>query len=236
MTKVTRSLIPATRRLLREEIRDCLIDDILAGRLVPGTRLIETRLAQRFGVSQTPVREALRDLELFGFVVGTPFHGTQVRHMSAYDLIEAYPIRAAIERLAVRAAATRIDETTLAHLDALIVVMRGAARRLDRDAHVNADFAFHHTIVMASGNRMLEQIWQTLRLAITTRVTHLMSQMTRRSLREIGERHVPVLAALRARDPDRAEAAMRAHIEEPGEWIAKAFEQERAAERDKAAG
>ena len=231
---MTRAL-PAPRRLLREEIRDCLIDDILAGRLLPGTRLVETRLAQRFGVSQAPVREALRDLELFGFVVSSPFRGTQVRRMSAQDLIEAYPIRGAIERLAARAAATRIDEPTLAHLDALIVVMRDAARRRDQNAHVNADFAFHYTIVKASGNRMLEQIWQTLRLAMTTRVTHSMSQMTHRSLREIGERHAPVLAALRARDPDRAEAAMRAHIEEPGEWIAEALEQERAANH-KAAG
>jgi len=60
---------PAERRVFREEIREKLIDDIISGRLAPGSRIVETRLAQQFGVSQAPVREALRDLELFGFVV-----------------------------------------------------------------------------------------------------------------------------------------------------------------------
>src|SRR5262249_9015402 len=70
------------RRVFREEIREQLIDDIISGRLAPGTRITETRLAQQFGVSQAPVREALRDLELFGFVVSSPFRGTQVRKIS----------------------------------------------------------------------------------------------------------------------------------------------------------
>ena len=65
------------RRVLREEIREQLIDDILSGRLPPGTRIVETRLAQELGVSQAPVREALRDLELFGFVTNTPTAGFQ---------------------------------------------------------------------------------------------------------------------------------------------------------------
>src|SRR5215212_6129853 len=127
MTKPRRMV----RRVLREEIREQLIDDILTGRLPPGTRIIETRLAQQFGVSQAPVREALRDLELFGFVVCSPFRGTQVRKISTEDLLEIYPIRAAVEGVAARAAATRIDETTLKHLDGLIATMRKAASRND---------------------------------------------------------------------------------------------------------
>ena len=70
---------PLERRVFREEIREKLIEDILNGRLAPGSRIVETRIAQQFGVSQGPVREALRDLELFGFVVCSPFRGTQVR-------------------------------------------------------------------------------------------------------------------------------------------------------------
>jgi DNA-binding FadR family transcriptional regulator len=67
-----------------------------------------------------------------------------------------------------------------------------------------------------------------MRLATTTFVTHSMNQITHRSLAEIGERHVPVLEALRSRDPAAAEAAMRRHIEEPGDWIRAAVHQERA--------
>src|SRR6185312_233936 len=90
-------------------------------------------------------------------------------------------------------------------------------------AHVDADFAFHQTIIKASGNHVLQHVWQTMRLATTTFVTHSMMQLTHRSLEEIGERHVPVLEALRARDPNLAETAMRRHIEDPGDWIRDAM-------------
>src|ERR671919_756674 len=207
---------PLERRVFREEIREQLIEDILNGRLQPGARIVETRIAQQFGVSQGPVREALRDLELFGFVVSSPFRGTQVRQISTDDLLEIYPIRAALEGVAARAAAVRIDEATLARLEQLIAAMRDAATRDDHRAEADADHAFHHAIVKASGNHMLEHVWQTMRLSITTCVTH---SVTHRSLVEIAERHTVVLDALRAHDPERAEIAIRRHIEEPGEWI-----------------
>lgn len=214
---------PLERRVFREEIREQLIEDILSGELPPGARIVEIRLAQQFGVSQGPVREALRDLELFGFVVSSPFRGTQVRKISTDDLLEIYPIRAALEGVAARTAALLIDDATLAHLEQLIAAMREAAARDDHRGEADADHAFHHAIVKASGNHMLEHVWQTMRLSITTCVTY---SVTHRSLHEIAERHVVVLDALRARDPDRAEAAMRRHIEEPGEWIRAAHNQE----------
>src|SRR5206468_2211906 len=108
----------------------------------------------------------------------------------------------------------------------LIADMRTAADAGDHRAHVDADYGFHHTIIKAAGNRMLEHVWQTMRLATTTLVTHSMTQMTHRSLFEIGERHVPVLEALRAHDAVRAEAVMRRHIEEPGDWIRSATKAE----------
>jgi DNA-binding GntR family transcriptional regulator len=219
---------PLERRVFREEIREQLIEDILNGRLAPGARIVETKIAQQFGVSQGPVREALRDLELFGFVVSSPFRGTQVRRISTEELLEIYPIRAAFEGVAARAAAVRIDRPTLEHLEELIGTMREAAARDDHRGEADADHSFHHAIVKASGNRMLEHVWQTMRLSITTCLTH---SITHRSLHEIAERHVAVLEALRSGDPDRAEAAVRRHIEEPGEWIRSAHEREQAAAR-----
>ena len=219
---------PLERRVFREEIREQLIEDILNGRLAPGARIVETKIAQQFGVSQGPVREALRDLELFGFVVSSPFRGTQVRRISTEELLEIYPIRAALEGVAARAAAVRIDRPTLEHLEELIGTMREAAARDDHRGEADADHSFHHAIVKASGNRMLEHVWQTMRLSITTCLTH---SITHRSLHEIAERHVAVLEALRSGDPDRAEAAVRRHIEEPGEWIRSAHEREQAATR-----
>jgi DNA-binding GntR family transcriptional regulator len=216
---------PLERRVFREEIREQLIEDILNGRLQPGARIVETRIAQQFGVSQGPVREALRDLELFGFVVSSPFRGTQVRQITTDDLLQIYPIRAALEAVAARAAAERIDDATLNHLEELITSMREAAARDDHRAQADADHAFHAAIVKASGNHMLEHVWQTMRLSITTCVTR---SVTHRSLHELAERHTVVLDALRAHDPDRAEAAIRRHIEEPGEWILAQHKREQA--------
>lgn len=208
------------RRVLREEIRDRLIEEILSGRLVPGDRLVETRIAQSYGVSQAPVREALRDLELLGFVVSAPFRGSVVREVSTSDLLQIYPIRAVLEGLAAREAATRLDTAGLKKLEGLIASMRKAAARGDVRATIADDFAFHLTIVEASGNWLLKQFWERLRLAITTFLTVSQSH---HSLIEIAERHAPVLRALKARDPEAAERAMRRHIEEPGEWMAQAL-------------
>src|SRR5260221_4862693 len=133
---------PVDRRVFRDEIREQLIEDILSGRLPPGTRIVETRLAQQFGVSQAPVREALRDLALFGFVVSSPFRGTQVRQITPEELLEIYPIRAALEGVAARAAATRIDEAGLIRLEELIVTMREAASRDHHQAPAKADWRF----------------------------------------------------------------------------------------------
>ena len=200
---------PLERRVFRDDIREQLIEDILGGRLMPGARIVETRIAQQFGVSQGPVREALRDLELFGFVVSSPFRGTQVRRISTDDLLEIYPIRAALEGVAARNAAHSIDEATLTHLAGLIDVMRDAASRDDARAQAIVDGAFHHTIIKAAGNHMLEHVWQTMRLSVTTCVTHA---VTHRSLHEIAERHVPVTRrAARARSATRRGANPRAH-------------------------
>src|SRR6187549_3673525 len=99
MAENSKKPTPIRRRVFREEIREQLIDDILTGRLAPGTRIVETKLAQKFGVSQAPVREALRDLALFGFVVCSPFRSTYVREISTDDLLQSYPVRAALESL-----------------------------------------------------------------------------------------------------------------------------------------
>jgi DNA-binding GntR family transcriptional regulator len=211
------------RRVLREEIRDHLMRDILEGRLAPGERIIETRVAQQFDVSQAPVREALRDLEMFGFIASSPFRGAVVREMSPEDLVQVYPIRAVLEGLAARDAATRLDERGLARLQSLVDTMRQAAARGDNDAQVDADFKFHLAIVEASGNWLLRQFWERMRLANTTLLTVARS---RHSMMEIADRHLPVLDALRARDPDEAERAMRQHIEEPGRWLRTSLEED----------
>ncbi|ACM06915.1 GntR family transcriptional regulator [Thermomicrobium roseum] len=224
ITRPDRSLPrPIVRRVLREEIKEYLIDAILRGQLRPGDRIIETRIAQDLGVSQTPVREALRDLELLGFVTSEPFRGTRVRAFTHEELVQIYPIRAAIEGVAARAAATRITTEQLLALEEQIDRMREASELGDEGTAIEADIAFHRIIVEASGNRLLEQFWTSLSLATTTFLTF---SIHRRAIEGLAARHEPILEALRARDPDRAEAAMRRHIEEPGRWVYEALSRE----------
>jgi DNA-binding GntR family transcriptional regulator len=219
---------PTARRVLREEIRDYLVEDILNGRLAPGERIIETRVAQHFGVSHAPVREALRDLELLGFVVSSPFRGALVRENSIDDLVQLYPIRAVLEGLAAREAASRISKSELRQLRKLLTTMRRAAARGDTHTQVQADFRFHLTIVEACGNRLLKQIWEGMRLATTTFLT---ASKSHRSMDVLADRHELVLHALETRDPGGAERAMRQHIEEPGAWIQAILEEEAAGKR-----
>ena len=211
------------RRVLREQIRDYLVQDILEGRRAPGDRIVETRVARDFNVSQTPVREALRDLEVFGFVVVIPFRGAVVRETSIEDLLQVYPIRAMLEGLAARHAATRISEPGLKKLATLLQRMRKAAACGDHRACVDADLAFHFTIVEASGNWLLMQFWERMRLASSTFITVM---KTKHSLHEIAEHHLPLLEALTARNPKLAERTMRRHIERAGDWLRASLKRE----------
>src|SRR5881275_375542 len=88
------------RTVLREQVKRLLLERILAHEYAPGERLVETRIAAELGTSQAPVREALRDLELLRFVESTPFRGARVREVSQEELLEIYPVRAAIEEVA----------------------------------------------------------------------------------------------------------------------------------------
>jgi len=172
-------------------------------------------------VSHAPVREALRDMEMLGFVVSSPFRGAAVRSLSVEDLVQMYPIRAVLEGLAAREAASRIDAAGLVQLRKLSAAMRRAADRGDARAEVDADIAFHLAIVEASGNAFLKQIWELMQWATISFIT------ASKSLRPVMERHLSVLEALEAQDPAAAETAMRSHIEQPAQRLRAAIERDR---------
>src|SRR3990172_7822000 len=97
-----------SRSVLSAQVKERLLEAILDGRYPPGARIVETRVARELGTSQAPVREALRDLEALGVVETTAFRGARVRRPSAAELLEAFEIRAELESLGARPAATRL--------------------------------------------------------------------------------------------------------------------------------
>ena len=100
--------LSSSRTVLREQVKEVLLERILRGELKPGDRLVETRIAQELGTSQAPVREALRDLELLGLVESEPFRGSRVREVSDEELLDVFPVRAVLEELAAKEAARRL--------------------------------------------------------------------------------------------------------------------------------
>ena len=207
---------PFTRSNLREQIKDVILHRILDGDYEPGARLVETRIAQELGVSQAPVREALRDLEQLGCIVHEPFRGCSVRAFSAQELIEAFPVRAALEALAARLAAERITETELLTLADLLETMRAAAERGDAHDQSRANASFHATIVRAARNATLERQWSFLEPFSRTYISVSQPGL---DLRALSDRHVPILEALRARDGDAAAEAMHRHLMEAAELL-----------------
>jgi DNA-binding GntR family transcriptional regulator len=207
---------PFIRPNLRAQIKDVILQRIVAHEYPPGARLVETRIAQELGVSQAPVREALRDLEQLGCVVHEPFRGCSVRAFSAEELLEAFPVRAALEALAARLAAEHISEDELLQLADLLDEMRAAARRGDAHDQSQANAAFHATIVRAAHNATLQRQWSFLEPFSRTYLTVSQPGL---DLLALSERHVPILDALRARDGDTAAAAMHRHLMDAAELL-----------------
>jgi len=207
---------PFTRSNLREQVKGVILQRILNGEYPPGARIVETRIAHELGVSQAPVREALRDLEQLGCIVHEPFRGCSVRAFSAAELLEAFPVRAALEALAARLAADRITEPELLHLAELLETMRAAARRGDVHGQSQANASFHATIVRAARNATLERQWSILEPFSRTYISVSQPGL---DLLALSERHVPILEALRARDASAAGGAMHEHLMDAAELL-----------------
>jgi DNA-binding GntR family transcriptional regulator len=203
-----------SRSVLSDQVKERLLQAILDGRYPPGSRIVETRVAREFGTSQAPVREALRDLEALGVIEIQAFRGARVRHPSTRELLEAYVVRSELEVLAVQSAIEALGETHLAELAARLAEMRQAARSGDVHAEAAADAAFHGLIVEIAGSGTLRRVWQNLEPFSRTYITLVVPGVDRF---RIAEMHAPILEALRRRDRECAEAAIRRHFDEAGE-------------------
>lgn len=199
-----------TRSVLREQLRERILQRILDGDYAPGERIVESRLMREYGVSQAPIREALRDLEAMRFVESEAHRGVRVRTITEKEMGEMYPVRAALEEVAGRAAAPQITDATLDALQAEIDAMRAASARHDMHAQLVHDARFHELIFEAAGNTLLLEVWRSLHAEIRALITYLRADV---DMVQIADAHLPILGALRRRDPELAGKEMRHHIE-----------------------
>jgi DNA-binding GntR family transcriptional regulator len=201
------------RVVLSDRVKEHIVDAVLNGELKPGDRIVESSLARQLGVSQAPVREAIRDLVLLGFLETRPYKGTSVRSFTPEELWETYTVRAALESLAARLAATHLTDEDVLALRAILNEMMLAAQRQDRDRLVELDNHFHEKILQISKNKTLYQFWKTLQFSTWTIVTYRKSSYDPAYL---AARHEELLRALESRDPEKAMHAMQHHIEDMG--------------------
>jgi DNA-binding GntR family transcriptional regulator len=198
-----------SRTVLREQVKDVLLQRIVSGELQPGDRLVETRIAQELGTSQAPVREALRDLELLRLVESEPFRGSRVRVFDEEEMIDVYPVRASLEELAARLATEKLQGDVSA-LEVEFNAMRDAVKRGDTNALVRHDIAFHRRIVEAAGNSVLEQCWKSL--GVESRIT-ISLYGTYMDPAQAAERHVKLIDAIRSGNASAAGREARKHVE-----------------------
>jgi DNA-binding GntR family transcriptional regulator len=198
-----------SRSVLAEQVRDHLLEDILAGRYPPHTRIVETKIARDLGTSQAPVREALRGLEALGVVEILPFKGARVRWPTADELIGAYEVRAELEALGARLGVPAMTDGDLAELERLMASMQEAADANDRHEVARRDAAFHAALLHLSGNATLERVWGSLEPFSRTYLTLVAPGADAHWTAGL---HPPILDALRQRDPVAVDEALRDHF------------------------
>jgi len=203
--------VPGIKRtVLRQEIKRIVIERILDGTYPPGSRIVESQLAKEFGTSQAPAREALRDLEGMGLIETRPHKGARVRELDPERVKQIYPVRAALEELAGREAATRMTDELIKSLEEELEHLRDAAKKGDASRQMIHDTRFHEIIVESAGNEVLTEMWHSLKIQSGTLVSVVRSNW---DLHMIAEQHVPILLALKSRNPNLVAGQMRAHIE-----------------------
>ncbi|HVJ80484.1 MAG TPA: GntR family transcriptional regulator [Planctomycetia bacterium] len=192
-----------------ELVRRTIVERIVAGVYQPGDRLIELQLARELGVSQAPVREALRELEAARMVESTPHRGTRVRVESAKEMRDAYFTRGILEEGAARGAAKAFKGKAVA-LRAACEAIIAAAEAGELPEQAAANQTFHRMIVAAAGNEVLLRLWDELAFETRTRV-----RLARDGAKRVADAktHRPIVDALEKGDGRSAGKLLREHSE-----------------------
>lgn len=195
---------------LRDVVFNTLRQAILRGELKPGERLMEIALSRRLGVSRTPVREAIRMLELEGLVKMVPRKGAQVAQITEQDLNDVLEVRLGLEELAVQFACLRITEEELKALENSVQMFEQAMNQDDLTVLAEADVKFHEIIYNATHNRRLVQIINNIREQMYRyRIEYLKDVESRKTL---VKEHYAIWASLKNRDVQSARKHIGVHI------------------------
>lgn len=227
MEKTTKKLLPVQLdgyKPLSEIVFETLRDAIISQVLTPGQRLMEIQLAEEMGVSRTPVREAIRKLELEGFIVMIPRKGAYVAEISLQDIREVFELRGALEVLAVSLASQRITEEELEELNSCVLKEAEQTKANNLKSIIEIDAQFHSVLYKAARNKRLLQI-----------INNLQEQLHRfrsASLASPGrdkialEEHKQIIAALSKRDEEEVKKLAQRHIKKAEQAFLSSLEKQ----------
>lgn len=210
---------------LRDVVFNTLRQAILTGELKPGERLMEIHLANRLGVSRTPIREAIRKLELEGLVTMIPRRGAEVAQITEKSMSDVLEVRRAMDALCAELACDRISEEELAKLEVACENFEKATKTKDVKKIAQADVELHDIILQATGNQRLIQL-----------INNLSEQMYRYRFEYIKdfsqhetlvEEHKMIYESLMSRDKERASEAAKVHIDNQKKTIIQQIRLER---------
>lgn len=210
MTKIKRKPIEK-RPLYREEIGNAIRDAIVSGDLKPGDRIVETQWAKDLGVSQSPVREAIRELEMMGLVENIPYQGCIVRKATKQDMKDAYRVRMYLEMLGIQDAVEAATEDQLKEIYKVNKEMEAEAKKNAFNSYTKKNEEFHEKIIEVSQNRLLIRLWKQSHIQDST---FFGTQLSDQTLEALAIRHKVLYDAIEARDVKRAQEAIYQHFQE----------------------
>lgn len=210
--------------LIFEKIRE----DILNGRYITGDKLVENKLAEELGVSRTPVREALKQLELDGLVENIPNRGVVVNGISREDIDDILTMRLCIESLVGQWAAERISENEIKELEEIYDLMEFYTAKDDVEKIFELNTKFHETIYTSTKSRYLESVLKDFQLFIKTARNNSLKSQGRLSFAL--EEHKAILEALKSHNVEMTRVALLYHIEKSNKNIIIELEKEKAKE------
>jgi len=196
--------------LLAVPVAALLRDAILRWQFPPGERIVERQLASQWNISRAPLREAIRQLVAEGLLVVSPRRGAAVRDVSEKELSELFAVREMIEVNAVRAVAESATDADLARMQGFVDGMHAAAARHDVASSTEQGLAFHDELVRLARNETLIQIYDGIKLRF--RCYQFLLATLPNLPQSSAVEHEKILAALRARDGNRASACVTQHL------------------------
>lgn len=205
-----KSLPRLERSMLSDQVSQVITDGLLDGRFKPGDCLVEGELAKMLGISRSPIREALVELQKAGLITKQPGKRAVIRSWSTRDLEELFAIRALLEGYAARLVVSRDEELELDRLREIVVEMRQAADNDDFTELVRLDLAFHEELWKMSGNTLLQTVLDGLKQQFRLFLT--MNWKFHGGANRVHANHQAVIDALESGNPDTAEEVMKMHV------------------------